>query len=183
MPTRYLTVVVKDGHTAIAQYGHFDGYPSGKGKEILGILRQDTEQYIAKQLHRCVLLPDAEYRNYFINHMLDEEALAKAHPNFWWEDGAALLKTLLETDLQLTIYSDYSFGYDSIQCEWAYVVDYDIQAFEIYKGWNRSPLAPEERFYANGYQRDGFYPVRMVAQYPLKELPELEEMEDRKWTE
>lgn len=180
MPTRYLTVVVKDGNTAIAQYGHFDGYPSGKGKEILETLRCDTAQYIAKQLHRCVLLSDAEYRSYFKNHMLDEDALAEAHPNFWWEDGAALLKVLLETDLQLTIYSDYSFGYDSIQCEWAYVVDYDKQVFEIYKGWNQHPLAPNDRFYYNGYQRDGFYPVRMVAEYSLNALPEPKEMEDVK---
>lgn len=181
MPTRYLTVVVKDGCNTIAQYGHFDGYPSAKGKEILEVLKKDTTQRITTQLHRCIPLTEAEYRSFFTNYFLNEEVLTEAHPDFFWGDGADLLKQMYETDKRFTVHLEYDFAYDSLQCEWAYVVDYDKQVFEIYKGWNRKSLAPEERFYYNGYKKDGFYPVRMIAQYSMDALPELEEMEDERW--
>ena len=49
MGTRHLTCVVKDGDYKVAQYGQWDGYPSGQGIDILTFLREE--------LNRDVLLP------------------------------------------------------------------------------------------------------------------------------
>jgi len=38
MGTRNLTMVISDGKTKIAQYGQWDGYPSGQGADILAFL-------------------------------------------------------------------------------------------------------------------------------------------------
>lgn len=40
MGTRSLTCVVLDDQFKIAQYGQFDGYPSGQGKTALEIMRK-----------------------------------------------------------------------------------------------------------------------------------------------
>ena len=181
MGTRYLMVVINDGKPVIAQTGFFDGDPYSNGLEILKVLRKDKAQYIRTQLHRCTNLEECEYRRFIKDHWLDEEALVKAHPNFWWSDGADLLQMLLETDGTAECRFSYDFAYDSLQCEWAYVIDYDMQTFEVYKGWSIMPLQPDERFYNEGKAQNGYYPVHRAASYYLYELPEEEEFRNMAW--
>ena len=40
MGTRNATIVIKDNKTKVAQYGQWDGYPSGQGLTALNFLRQ-----------------------------------------------------------------------------------------------------------------------------------------------
>lgn len=181
MGTRYLTVVINDGMPVIAQAGFFDGDPYSNGLEILRVLRKDKEQHIRTQLHRCATIEESEYCSFFKDHWLDEEALEKAHPNFWWSDGVDLLQMLLETDGTAECRFSYDFAYDSLQCEWAYVIDYDMQTFEVYKGWSIMPLQSDERFYNDGKVQNGYYPVHRAASYYLHELPEEEEFRNTAW--
>lgn len=181
MPTRYITVVIADKKPIIAQYGHYDGDPYGNGLKILELLRRDTEHRIKTQFHRCVNLDESEYRSFYKNHALDEETLEKAHPKFWWSDGADLLEMLLDTDRTAETRNYYNFAYDSIQCEWGYVIDYDEQTFEVYKGWNKKPIKYDERFYNDGKNIEGYYPIRMVAIYLLSHLPSPEEFKKTAW--
>lgn len=181
MGTRYLMVVINDGKPVIAQTGFFDGDPYSNGLEILKVLRKDKAQYIRTQLHRCMNLEECEYRRFIKDHWLDEEALVKAYPNFWWSDGADLLQMLLETDGTAECRFSYDFAYDSLQCEWAYVIDYDMQTFEVYKGWSIMPLQPDERFYNEGKAQNGYYPIHRAASYYLYELPEEEEFRNTAW--
>lgn len=181
MGTRYLTVIVNGGKPVIAQTGFFDGDPYSNGMKILRILRNDKEQYIRTQLHRCSTLDEAEYRSFYKDHWLDEEALSKAHPRFWWYDGADLLEMLLETDKTAECRYSLEFAYDSLQCEWAYVIDYDMQTFEVYKGWSIMPLQPDERYYNEGKAQNGYYSVHRVATYCLHDLPEEEAFRNTAW--
>ena len=181
MGTRYLTVVVNGGKPVIAQAGFFDGDPYSNGLKILRILRKDKEQCIRTQLHRCTTLAESEYRSFFKDHWLDEEALEKAHPTFWWYDGAELLEKLLEREGSVECRFSYDFAYDSMQCEWAYVIDYDMQTFEVYKGWSITPPSQDERFYNEGKTQSGYYSVHLAAVYSLYELPEEEEFRNTAW--
>lgn len=181
MSTRYLMVVIEDKKPVIAQHGHCDGSPSVNGLKILELLCRDTEQLIKTQLHRCTILEESEYRNFFKNNSLDEEALEKAHPKFWWSDGADMLETLLDTDRTAETRNYYDFAYDSIQCEWAYVIDYDKQTFEVYKGWSQKPIRYDERFFNDGKDLNGYYPVRLVARYLLSHLPTSEKFKATEW--
>lgn len=181
MGTRYLTVVVNNRKPVIAQTGFFDGDPFSNGLKILRILKKDKEQYIRTQLHRCSTLDEAEYRRFYKDYWLDEEALNKEHPRFWWYDGADLLETLLETDKKPECRFSLEFAYDSLQCEWAYVIDYDLQTFEVYKGWSIVPLQPDERFYNEGKAQNGYYPVHRAATYCLYELPDEEVFRNTAW--
>lgn len=181
MGTRYLTVVINGGEPVIAQAGFFDGDPYCNGLKILKVLRKDKEQYIRTQLHRCTTLAEAEYRSFIYEHWLDEEALLKAHPQFWWHDGADLLEMLLETDGTAECRFTLDFALDSLQCEWAYVIDYDMQTFEVYKGWSIVPLQPDERFYNDGRTKNGYYPVHRAATYNLYNLPEEDAFQNTEW--
>lgn len=181
MGTRYLTVVVNGGKPVIAQTGFFDGDPYSNGLKILRMLRKDKEQRIRTQLHRCSTLDEAEYRSFYKDYWLDEEALAKAHPRFWWYDGADLLEMLLETEGTAECRHSLEFAYDSLQCEWAYVIDYDLQTFEVYKGWSIMPLSLDERFYNEGKCMNGYYPVHLAATYELDRLPEEDEFCNTAW--
>ncbi len=181
MPTRYITIVIDGKKPRIAQYGHFDGSPYTNGIKILKLLRRDTEQRIRTQLNRCVTLEELEYRKFYKGSHLDEEALEKAHPKFWWADGADMLEMLLDEERTVETCDYYNFAFDSIQCEWGYVIDYDEQVFEVYKGWSRKPIKPEERFYNNGNLVNDSHPIRIVARYLLCNLPTPEEFLNTEW--
>ncbi len=183
MSTRYLTVVIADKKPVIAQYGHYDGEPYTNGVKILSLLHRDTEQHIKTQLHRCTNLEESEYRSFFKDNHLDEEALEKAHPKFWWSDGADLLETLLDTDQAIETRDYFDFAYDSLQCEWAYVIDYDENVFEVYKGWSKKPIKYDERFFNDGKDMNGYYPVRLIARYLLNHLPSVKDFRMNAWYE
>lgn len=61
MGTRNLTMVVHGGQVKVAQYGQWDGYPEGTGKDILRFLRDGfmREQFV-ENLGRAVFITSEE---------------------------------------------------------------------------------------------------------------------------
>ena len=64
-------------------------------------------------------------------------------------------------------------------CEWAYVIDLDINKFEVYKGFNHEELSRDERFYFLEDKRDkenivgkDYHPIKFVKSYDLNNLPD-----------
>lgn len=57
MGTRHLISVVLDGEYKIAQYGQWDGYPSGQGQAIVDFLLDNFDREAFKrQLAKCRFL-------------------------------------------------------------------------------------------------------------------------------
>lgn len=169
MGTRNLTCVVLNGEYKVAQYGQWDGYPSGQGITALKFLRDlDRDSFVAK-------VAAARW-------ITDEEAEAlgsrwkETHGHLSRDHGAKILKLVTDADAGIQLGNGLDFAADSLFCEWAYVIDLDKNTFEVFKGFNEQPLAEGERFaFLSGKAEREYTPVRHVHTFNLGALPTDEE--------
>lgn len=185
MGTRGAIVLVADGQEKVI-YNHFDSYPQGLGEDVLGwlsnVLRagDGDEGMLTESAARelVVALKPAPNREPTAE---DLERYAEWHDpgvstgKDWY---ALLRKTQGDPDAMLRagLYEDDAadFPLDSLFCEWAYGVDFDERAFEVYKGFQETPptagrwvgrrLAPRPRV-------KSYYPVQRIAVWSFDKLP------------
>ncbi|WP_437609606.1 hypothetical protein [Erwinia sp. V71] len=188
MGTRHLTCVVKDGEYKVAQYGQWDGYPSGQGVDALDFLRnmgrdkfltslaatyQPTEEQIAawwKEVGHDIGSNDG-----WVSHDISKKYKDK-HPSLSRDAGAKILQMIQDASEPVPLNLYLTFAAESLFCEWAYVVDFDKNTFEVYEGFNKQPLAKSERFYGlTSDDSSGYEPVKLKKAYSLDELPTQEE--------
>jgi len=172
MGTRNLTAGMIDGEYKVAQYGQWDGYPSGQGITALKFLRSaNIDEFKAKVKQTRFLTKEDGER-------IDKEygdKWQKHYPQLSRDSGAGILSLVNGgvTELQNTI----GFAGDSLMCEYAYVVDLDNNEFEIYEGFNQSPIT-EGRFISGdkGLEKsNGYEPVVLIKKYSIGDLPSDEE--------
>ena len=154
MGTRNLTFVKKGGEIKIAQYGQWDGYPSGQGSIILAFakdteklerLRANVDKFISfmskKEMEDFDALPDKERKEQF-----------KAE--LWSRDiGGEILERVSNLTENKKLINKMEFGYDDVFCEWAYGINFDTNKLECYTDLNHklaeydlSNLPTEEQF-------------------------------------
>jgi hypothetical protein len=186
MGTRNLTAVVVNGQYKVAQYGQWDGYPEGQGLTILNFLKNFDEAQFRKRLEAVRFVTDEEVHGWyvaagskgekFVSMDVHDKVMA-THPYINRDHGGAILELIATSDGPVEVQDSLNFVSDSLFCEWAYVVDLGKRTFEVYKGFNHSPVPAGERF-ADMVLRepasDGskYYPVRLVAIFSLDKLPE-----------
>lgn len=186
MGTRNLTCVVLNGEYKVAQYGQFDGYPSGGGKFILSFLRElnsQSKEEFKKKISGLTASSGAFVKECWIKCGADgsrafttmdvSDRFEKEFPQFHRSTGAEILKMVLDGKTD-SVYLNKEFAEDSLFCEWAYVVDLDKDTFEIYRGFNQNPLDKSERFYKEYPNTEGYYPVRHLKTYSLENLPDVD---------
>ena len=167
MGTRNLTCVQVDGQYKIAQYGQWDGYPSGQGTDLLQILKEVNLDRLREASRHCSFLSKEELS------ALDSTDWMKTHPQLSRDHAAKIVKLVYEKD-GLVLQDQISFAADSLFCEWAYVVDLDKNVLEVYKGFNQlHPPTEDERFHFLKEKCDpGYYPVKLLATFDLTHLPD-----------
>lgn len=184
MGTRHLTVVQLDGEYRLAQYGQFDGYPSGRGVELLDILKTTPRKKFEANLRRCRSATQAELEA--LDKMTPDawDAFVKDNPQWTRQTSVGIIPLICEADEGLTLQHQITFAADSLFCEWCYVVDLDNNVLEVYKGVNKTKLTPYDRFYfltpiaeADELNRsDKYQPVALLKSYPLQALPTSEQL-------
>lgn len=156
MGTRNLTIVKLDGKTKVAQYGQWDGYPTGQGNTIAEFLRTVDLPKFKKQVKKLGVytkqkidkaLKDAGWNgeDTFIN-MDISNAKNKAHPALNRDHGAGILQLIhdgIVTQVQLA----EDFKDDSLYCEYYYEIDLDNETVSVnggkkytFKQWSRKGL-------------------------------------------
>lgn len=183
MGTRHLTIVHINQEYKIAQYGQWDGYPPGQGKTILKFLKTKFKKKTFLKNLESIKPVDDE-----VQKIIDEvtgptndgwmninqaERYKNEFPELSRETGAEILNLIQNGEVRYHN-SDIDFVKDSLFCEWAYVIDLDKNIFEVYTGFNKSPMKKTERFYSDKSNDGGYYPVTLVKKYSLKKLPSLE---------
>lgn len=178
MGTRgFITFVV--GGAEKTTYNHSDSYPEGLGLDTLRWLRTvvsdlDGLREQASQLRVVdpTSIPTeedqrrlAEFANTSVsNGRLDEWYVLLRRTQ--GEPGEMLRAGVIEDASE--------FPLDSLFAEWGYVVDLDVERFEVYRGFQHHPH-DKGRFAAHSPRDDRYggpyYPVALVASWPLAELP------------
>lgn len=169
MGTRHLIAVYQGGTHKIAQYGQWDGYPSGQGKDILAFLQDASKVHMLRdyRLKRCRFLTDEE-----IDKINLEKNPIEQRPQLSRDLGADILTLAASVD-SLALVDSLNFAGDSLFCEWAYVIDFDQNVFEVYKGFNK--LEPEGRFADLPTDEGEYRPVTLIKSYALDDLPSYEQ--------
>jgi len=169
MGTRNLTCVVLNGEYKVAQYGQWDGYPSGHGCVALRFLQgMDRASFVAK-------VAAARW-------ISQEELTAlgdtwkKTHFQLSRDNGADILRMIANAEDGIALANKLDFAADSLFCEWAYVIDLDKNTFEVFEGFNEQPLAEDERFaFLNDKAEREYKPIRHLHTFSLDVLPSEEE--------
>lgn len=182
MGTRNLEVVILNDEVRVGQYCQWDGFPDSQGMTALHFLRDkmNKEQFIQKvqqssflteEEHRamwvaCGASPDSDFVSYDVS-----KKFAEKYPHLHRDCGAKIFEIIQENESGIKLQNSVDFAGDSLFCEWAYVVDLDNNTFEVYQGFNQSPLTEKDRFYFLQKPNSEYYPVKMLKSYSLNNLP------------
>lgn len=164
MGTRNMIGVVLDGEFKVAQYGQWDGYPSGQGLDVLNFVR-DAD--LLTLVNKCRELHWATQPE--INAVNATESWTEKYPWLSRDAGAGVLDMVLKGDASFLVDSS-SFAEDSLFCEWAYVLDLDKLELEVYGGFNKNPVT-EGRWAGKKDPKSDYYPVNLIKTYSLTDLP------------
>lgn len=179
MGTRHLIAAKVNGEYKLAQYGQWDGHPDGQGVDVLFFLRQNSLEKLKSKLIQCREISDESIAAIHAQFGSEPgqkswEKFADLYPQHSRDTGAKILGLIYDSidgaDLKLNI----NFAGDSLMCEWAYVIEFDANTFEVFKGFNEIPLEKEERFYHIPCPRAKYKQVRLWLKYSLDDLPTID---------
>jgi len=184
-----MVAVYKDGEYRVAQYGQWDGYPSGQGTTILKFLRDELrrpgfDEAVLKT--RWITGEETEIAWATVGvtdgtfTMEQHDAYKKKFPQLHRDTGANILALIQDLNTEVALDNALGFAADSLFCEWAYVIDLDNNTFEVFKGFNKEALPHTERFAflepvdverRKNLHGETYYPVRFIRKYSLSDLP------------
>ena len=197
MGTRHLIIVQSDNQYKVAQYGQWDGYPGGQGVDILKFLHElEDRDYINPNSGFVAFKKEVDKTSFINNEQVLQLAKDKGFEGedldkvpqdivnkiwddypYWSRDAGSNILTFIMDGTVTYLRNSIDFAKDGLSCEWAYLIDLDKSVFEVYTSGNANqPIGSEERFYSDGYKDSyGYYPVHLVASFPLSDLPSEEE--------
>lgn len=130
-------------------YNHYDSYPEVLGRMVAAV----CHYYPAEQIRECFerLIPFHDKRD------LPENAVVVKEPMD------------LISDSELRYYDSCpEFIMDSLDCEFAYIINLDEEVLEFWKG---NQLEPDfDNRYGHYRNRYGYYPCKRMTTFPLSEL-------------
>ncbi|ACL06283.1 hypothetical protein Dalk_4605 [Desulfatibacillum aliphaticivorans] len=185
MGTRNLTAVFQDGEYKVAQYGQWDGYPSGQGLTILNFLTSQGNIDRLKDGLKKVRFLDDEKDAEFIKAYNDAAPEWSSDPDNRTPDQIHWCKTFASRDIgggilesiasatedEILLQNNIDFAGDSLLCEWSYVVDLDKGTLEVFEGFNNTELDPSERFASFKCEHNEYKQVKHKWTFKLDMLP------------
>jgi hypothetical protein len=187
MGTRGITIVILGGEPVVAQYGQWDHYPSGQGITCLEFLQKGILDKLREKLKCCHFVTDDEQKRIeeFCKSigcengwMSGEQAKLydEKFPYFSRNHGSNILNVIADSvDESILLHDQRDFAYDSLFCEYGYVIDLDKNTFEVFEGFSKKPIEKSERFYKPKSKDTEYYPIRLMKSYDLNNLPTAEE--------
>lgn len=221
MGTRHLIAIQLDGELQVAQYGQWDGYPEGQGsslaKSVVGLKEEGKLDLLKERVRASEMCTDLEHLNdefaaqiKALDKKVSELPVAERYGDegrkiqieAYCAEGSVLhlsrdvgyhiLTVLVERPDVVQTVDSTSFAGDGLFCEWAYVVDLDAEAIEVYEGYQpKGSVEDRERFAAYREESGDYDPVKFRAAFTFDQLkdatladlyrekfPQEEELED-----
>lgn len=170
MGTRNLTVVVFGGVTRVAQYGQWDGYPSGQGATVLDFVRNKMNAKFFSNLLKTKFIIDKLVGTRYDTNPYKFES---DHPQLTRNICAKVLEHVqMSTSNTIELANGITFAADSLFCEWAYVLDLDKNVLEVYRGFQEKSLNGVGRFAYLEDTKQKYKPIRLLKSYDLDRLPQ-----------
>lgn len=133
MGTRNSTLVKLDGELKVAQYGQWDGYPTGQGETIQEFLRTADLEKFKEKLRNNLKVVDEKEATAFLktigceNGWLNQDQsdlFNKMYPAVSRDHGAGVLQIIYEGEMtEIRLVPD--FKEDGLMCEYWYELDLD----------------------------------------------------------
>lgn len=141
MGTRNLSMAKIDGELKVAQYGQWDGYPSGAGVDILNFIQKTDMNSFKEKVRNCTFVSEEYVNNLWKslgakgNGMVTmeiSERFSENYPEFHRDTGSKIFELINESDNGIGLLDNRKFGDDSLFCEWAYLIDFDNECLTVY---------------------------------------------------
>ena len=140
MGTRNLTMVIdQNGITKVAQYGQWDGYPSGVGADILEFLHnKELFEKFKANLSKVRFL-DSQVVDKAFCVQFDNEETRTSEQNEWYDKfihrdlAAKVLENIAKSELPEIILIDKS-NTDAVWIEWSYSINLKENTFSVFDG-------------------------------------------------
>jgi hypothetical protein len=139
MGTRNLTKVIDStGTTRVAQYGQWDGYPSGQGLSMLAFISEHRMlEKIERSLRKVHFLSEDEaetfMKDFSSNGMMtmeQSESFEAIYPSLSRNTGSDILKVMVySTGYTLPLIDNSDFESDELFCEGVYTLDFQSREF------------------------------------------------------
>lgn len=123
MGTRNLIIVKYNNQIKVAQYGQWDGYPSGVGQGIVDFLYKTDLNEFKEKIKACQFMPREK-----LEKMTDEQykKLLDEQPQFSRDTADEVLDMIMANKKKVfKLKNSINFGFDDIFCEWLYIIDLD----------------------------------------------------------
>lgn len=153
MGTRHLIKVVNNGETKVAQYGQWDGYPSGAGVDIARFLETVNLDKFKEAVDNCSFVSSDFITELLAQHsntegwMTLEESnrVRERYPEFLRDTSAGVLRVILQRN-GCKLYDDSKFESNTLFCEWVYTIDLDNETVTMSDNGENVWVKPIDEF-------------------------------------
>jgi len=159
-------------------YNHFDSYPNALGEEMVGFARK-----VARNIPKWKALveqwrpvtDDEKPTPQIIKKLEKLGTVSLGVGNQSLMDWYCLLRNAQgnpEMALKAGVFKDAAaFLHDSLFCEYAYIINFDDETIEFYKGFNEYPDAPGRYAKGKGNPTSEYFGVALMGSEPLADIP------------
>jgi hypothetical protein len=187
MGTRGIFGVIVDKKEKIT-YNHYDSYPDSLGVEMLGAARRVAKDFSNYQIRarKIQLVTDTKKPPTIAQikklEKYSDVGVASGKLTDWYVLMRKLQGDVLGT-LDCGIMIDSAdFAQDSLFCEFGWIINFDDETFECYRGFVKSiDPPPRGRFHkavipnTRDPDKVGYQAIHLLGSFALKELPSDEE--------
>lgn len=157
-------------------YNHWDSYPDGLGVDVITAIKDHNDERLAGTAMRLIVIdgetPPTEKEQHRYASVADLNVSDQSLTDWY----CLLRHGQGDVDAYVNgaynhMYSGNDFVYDSLWCEWAYIINMDTRQLEVYKGFNTDGNAPG-RYAAvlsdKPFERDHeYHGVALLIELPL----------------